>query len=123
MPVRSLSSAVFKWPDREQVLSAAGRWASSVRERDPAVESILCVGSYARNDWGVGSDVDIIVVIRDTILSPLQRRERYDPQGLPVPADLWVYTCSEWEALALRAPQLWRRLQGEWLDLADAEEP
>ena len=122
MPVRSLSSAIFKWPDREQVLSAARNWALSLRRQDQAVESILCVGSYARNDWGVGSDLDVIVLIANTSMSPLERRERYEPRGLPVPADLWVYTRDEWEALSSRAPQLWRRLQREILDLADSDQ-
>jgi hypothetical protein len=118
MPVRSLTSAVFKWPDREQVLSAARRWATALRRDDPAVELVGCIGSYARNDWGVGSDLDVIVVLRDTDLSRLQRHARYDPRGLPVPADLWVYTMAEWDALATQAPQLWDRLQREMFDLA-----
>ncbi len=118
MPVRSLNSVVFKWPNREQVISAARRWASDLRREDPEVESILCIGSYARNDWGVGSDLDVIVLLSDTSLSPVQRHARYYPQGLPVPADLWVYTRPEWEDLSTQAPHLWRRLQREMLDLA-----
>ena len=122
MPVRSLSSAIFKWPDRKQVLSAATNWARSLRGQDKTVESILCVGSYARNDWGVGSDLDVIVLIANASMSPLERRERYEPRGLPVPADLWVYTRDEWKALSSRAPQLWQRLQREMLDLADRDQ-
>jgi predicted nucleotidyltransferase len=33
-------------------------------------------GSYARGDWGPGSDVDVLVVIAD--LSPRERREVFD---------------------------------------------
>jgi hypothetical protein len=118
MPVRSLTSAVFKWPDRERVLCSARRWAASLRRQDATVERVLCVGSCARNDWGVGSDLDVIVVVRDTILSPVERQARYEPQGLPVPADLWVYTRAEWELLRSRSPHLWKRLHAEMLDLA-----
>ena len=121
MPVRSLTSAVFKWPDRKQVLSAAHRWATSLRRKDRTVELVLCIGSYARNGWGVGSDLDVIVVLSDTDLSRLQRHARYDPKGLPVPADVWVYTRAEWEALASNSPQLWQRLQREMLDLCVTE--
>jgi len=117
MPVRSLNSAVFKWPDRDTVLTAARFWAAGVRRDDPAVERIFCVGSYARDDWGVGSDLDVIVVLGNCDLSPPERRARYDPPGLPVPVDLWVYTRAEWECLAERAPHLWARLQSEALDL------
>ena len=91
-----------------------------MRRQDPNVRSILCIGSYARNDWGFGSDLDIIVVLSDTILSPVQRHARYGPQDLPVPVDLWVYTTAEWENLSSQAPQLWQRLQREMLDLAQA---
>ena len=111
MPVRSLNSAVFKWPNREKVLSAARRWATSLRRQDPAVELVMCVGSYARDDWGVGSD-----------LSPVQRHARYAPQGLPVPTDVWVYTSAEWEGLSSQSPQLWQRLRREMLDLTSGGE-
>jgi predicted nucleotidyltransferase len=64
---------VFKWPDRETVLAAAGRWALMVRAQDPSVREVLCVGSYARGDWGVGSDLDVIVVVTESALSPARR--------------------------------------------------
>ena len=58
-------------------------------------EEILCVGyfgSYARNEWGVGSDCDIAVVARHTD-EPFEKRSRvYDADSLPVPADVLVYT-------------------------------
>ncbi len=118
MPVRSLSSVVFKWPDRETVLGAAGRWASALRRNDPSVREVLCVGSYARGDWGVGSDLDLIVVVTDCGLSLAQRYEKFYPSGLPVHADLWVYTQAEWHSLASRAPHLWRRIRSESIDVA-----
>ena len=122
MPVRSLTFAVFKWPNREEVLSAARGWATALHQEDPAVELVGCVGSYARDDWGVGSDVDVIVVVRDSNLSPVERHARYAPGELPVPADLWVYTRTEWEGLSSRSPQLWQRLQREMLDLTKGAE-
>ena len=118
MPVRSLNSAVLRWPSRDEVLPPARRWAASLRRSDPTVEAVLCVGSYARGDWGVGSDLDIIIVTSDIALSCAERRARYEPEGIPVPADLWVYTRSEWNALPTYAPHLWQRLQREKVDLA-----
>jgi len=88
-----------------------------LRRRDPAVQRVLCIGSYARGDWGVGSDLDVIVVLSDSQLSPTERYCRYYPDGLPVPADLSVYTRAEWESLARRSPQLWLRLERELLEL------
>ena len=117
MPVRSLSSVVFKWPARDAVLAAAREWASRLRRDDPLVEFVGCIGSCARGDWGVGSDLDIVVIIRESNLSLLERHLRYEPQGLPVPTDLWVHTRAEWEALSVHSPHLWHRLQRELFDL------
>jgi hypothetical protein len=66
----------------------------------------------------VGSDLDLIVVLKDSGLSPAERYAEYYPDGLPVPSDLWVYTEADWDALESRAPHLWRRIQRETLDLA-----
>ncbi len=123
MPVRSLNSVVMKWPDRDEVLSAARRWATALTAHDPAVQSIFCVGSCARGDWGVGSDLDVIVVLSDTDVSPFGRRLRYEPQDVPVPADVWVYTKAEWGALGDHSPQLWCRLQRELVELGPAPSP
>ncbi len=117
MPVRSLSSAVLKWPDREQVLAAARRWAVALRAGDESVQQVACVGSYARGDWGVGSDADIIVIVADSTRSPVERSRRYYPDELPVAVDLWVYTRAEWDALSERSPLLRARLDQEWVAL------
>ena len=118
MPVRSLNSAVFKWPDREAVLAAARTWAAALRQRDPAVERVACIGSYARGDWGVGSDLDVVVFLTESRLSWGERYQRYYPDGLPVPADVWVYTRAEWEKLGSDSPGLVERLRREMLELA-----
>lgn len=52
MPVRSLSSSMLRWPDRETVDRAVRRWAEEVARRKPEVVRIGYFGSYARGDWG-----------------------------------------------------------------------
>jgi predicted nucleotidyltransferase len=78
---------------------------------------VICVGSGARGDWGVGSDLDVIVILNECGLAYLERMRRYEPKQIPVPTDLWVYTRSEWDALSTTSPHLWRRLNAEALDL------
>ena len=82
------------------------------------ISYLALFGSYARGDWGVGSDLDLVVIVDDAELSPVERRRRYEPTHVPVPADVWVYTRSEWSALADHSPHLARRLEVERLDLA-----
>jgi predicted nucleotidyltransferase len=95
MPVRSLRSSVLRWPDREEVDRAVRRWAERVATR-PEVQAVGYFGSYARDAWGVGSDVDLVIVLGDA-REPFHRRGlEYDTLDLPVPADLFVYTAQEW---------------------------
>jgi predicted nucleotidyltransferase len=117
VPVRSFSSAVLKWPDRESVLASARAWARELRDRDPAVRAVWCVGSYARNDWGVGSDIDIIIILTDSPLTREQRYIKYHSTVFPVPCDLWVHTQAEWDRMAEHSPMLRARLDREKLDL------
>jgi hypothetical protein len=96
MPVPSLHSSVLKWPDLEQVRAAVTEWARALVSTDERVSSIGYAGSYARGDWGVGSDVDLIILVRETEAPFTERARSFDATRLPVPADVLVYTESEW---------------------------
>ncbi len=99
MPVRSLNSSVLTWPDAKTVHQAVCRWAAEIARAHPHVLRIGYFGSYARGDWGVGSDLDLLLIVRHAELSPERRAAAWDVTDLPVPADLLVYTAEEWEAL------------------------
>lgn len=97
MPVRSLSSSVLKWPSRQTVDTAVRRWAAAVA-RDPNVLRVGYFGSYARGDSGVGSDVDLIIILAGAG-SGREPDFTCDVHALPVPADVLVYTVEEWDRL------------------------
>lgn len=99
MPVRSLNSPLLRWPDQQTVLAALRRWAARTAQDHRDTLRIGYAGSYARGDWGVGSDLDIVVVVRESS-TPFERRAaEWDATDLPVPADVLVYTSAEWQAL------------------------
>jgi predicted nucleotidyltransferase len=102
MPVRSLGTAVLVWPDATKVLAAARRWADDLRRADESVAAVGLFGSYAKGDWGVGSDLDLVVIVSDSRLPFERRAVRFDTIGLPVPADVLVYTSAEWAVLTTR---------------------
>lgn len=113
MPTRSLDSSVLKWPDRDAVDAAVRRWVVEVAEDRPDLEGAAYLGSYARGDWGPGSDVDLLLILADAGRSePLPVGEAagpartaalpaqaFDATGLPVPADVIVLTRGEWERM------------------------
>lgn len=99
MPVRSLTSSVLKWPDLTEVAQAVRSWADRQAATHVGVLRIGYFGSYARGDWGPGSDVDLLVIVADSD-EPFERRAaRWDATDLPVPADVLVYTIEEWQRL------------------------
>lgn len=95
MPVRSLHSSVLKWPAREKILEEAQQWAHALGTSDERVEKILCFGSVAEGKWGVGSDIDIAIIVHDSDKSGIRRFTDYPNPSIGVPADLLVYTVDE----------------------------
>ena len=99
MPVRLLSSRVLRWPDAGAVVAAFRRWAGEAVRRRAGVLRIGYFGSYARGNWGVGSDLDVVIVLEDSELPFERRGVEWDTFALPVPVDLLVYTEDEWRRM------------------------
>jgi uncharacterized protein len=99
MPVRLLNSSVLKWPDWGCVDKAVREWVEQQVVVHPELKCVGCFGSYARGDWGVGSDLDLLLIVDQVEQEYLERSKCWDTLSLPVPVDLFVYTVDEWEAL------------------------
>lgn len=99
MPVRSLRSSVFKWPGRDEVEKALRVWARTLKDSHPEVLRVGYFGSYASSSWGVGSDLDVVVVVEASTKPFMERPRDFDTTSLPVPVDLLVYTQEELERL------------------------
>jgi predicted nucleotidyltransferase len=86
------------------VAQAVRRWAAKIAARRPEVSMIGYFGSYARGDWGVGSDLDLVIIL-DKSAQPFEVRSgEFDTLELPVPADVLVYTEEEWQGLQKERP-------------------
>lgn len=117
MPVRSLTSPLLKWPDRAAVEAALRAWVSKAAIAHPDAVSIGVFGSFARGEWAFGSDLDLLIVVRDADAPSDVRRPVWDTSALPVPADLVVYSESEWRRLCDRPSRFRDTLAAEarWL--------
>jgi predicted nucleotidyltransferase len=71
-------------------------------------------GSYARGDWSVGSDLDLVIILSECNEPPLRRGLAFDTiSDFPVPVDLLVYTLDEWDRLEAEQAPFVRRLRAE----------
>lgn len=117
MPVRSLNSSILRWPSKAEVDRAFREWVTDHREQLADVVAIGYFGSYARGDAGVGSDLDVIVILSASDLPFIQRTTQWDFLTIPVPVEAQIYTWSEWQQLAVNQPRFYHTLTQEsvWL--------
>ncbi|GAA6754877.1 nucleotidyltransferase domain-containing protein [Thermus thalpophilus] len=83
----------------------------------PGLLALGYFGSYARGDYGVGSDLDLVLVVEESPLPPYRRAAALPLEELPVPAEALVYTLAEWQALPQGSPRFAQALRREtrWL--------
>ena len=115
MPVRSLTSSVLSWPEQATVQRAASAFARELKKNYPEVQAVGYFGSYARGDWGVGSDLDLLVIAQTS--AEFSERS-YSTNTLPVACDVIVYTPSEWRNIQKQASRWSETLKRELIWLA-----
>lgn len=117
MPVTSSTSSVKRWPNAETVIAALEAWGAEMARRRDDLFGLGYFGSYARGDAGFGSDLDLVMIVEADERSFLERGRGCGTERLPVPADLLIYTVSEWERLRAGGGRFARTLEREakWL--------
>jgi predicted nucleotidyltransferase len=98
---------------------AVRRWFKAESPKHGELIRLAYFGSYARGDWGVGSDLDLVAVVSHSDKPFGRRALDWNLSGLPVPADLLVYTEAEWNRLMSGKSRLARTLELEaiWIQL------
>lgn len=91
---RSFGSLVIYSVDRILIQRALDDYVKKLQQR-PEVEAVVLLGSFNTDRFGVGSDVDLLVVVRDTPVPFLDRSAHYRPEEFPVDIDVFVYTVEE----------------------------
>jgi predicted nucleotidyltransferase len=101
-----LDSVRIRYADPEAIRDAVARYAASLRASAPQVKSIRWFGSWVTGTAGVGSDVDLCIVVSPTAVPRRDRLPDYMPQTFPVGLDLIVVTEQELETLRAEHPSL-----------------
>jgi len=95
------------------VHQAVCAWASELARSRPDIFRIGYIGSYSRGDWGVASDLDLILIVERSEQPFWRRALAFDALGLPVPVDMVIYTREEWQAMAARGERFYRTVEQE----------
>ncbi|MFH1603097.1 MAG: nucleotidyltransferase domain-containing protein [Pseudomonadota bacterium] len=90
----SVSARVF-WLDRPEILQRLRAAAGTLQQRHPEIERIVLFGSLARGDAVPGSDADLLLVLRDSERTFLERTGGYRVADIGVGVDVFAYTCQE----------------------------
>ncbi|HHW10127.1 MAG TPA: nucleotidyltransferase domain-containing protein [Firmicutes bacterium] len=113
MPVKSLNSSVLKWPKRQEIFDVLSHWVQKTINSRSDIQKIGYFGSFARNDWGPGSDLDLIVIVNDAV-EPFGRRSLgRDVLELPVSVDLLIFTMDEWRRHEKMNSRFYKTIQNE----------
>jgi predicted nucleotidyltransferase len=91
---KSYGSVTIYSVNKEQVAQALERFTAACQQR-PEVLAIVLFGSFSRGDFGVGSDVDILIILKDSPRPFLDRIPIYQPDRFPVDVDVFPYTWEE----------------------------
>jgi predicted nucleotidyltransferase len=98
-------------------MGAVGGWIESIKPDHPELLALGVFGSYARGDAGVGSDLDLVAIVRSSAAPFVERGRAWPVERLPVPAEILVYTSDEWADLERRGgrfPETLRR-ETRWI--------
>jgi len=95
---KSSNSVRVIFADKEKVLRGLRECATKLKGR-PEVEKVGLFGSYATDSFGPASDVDLLIILRESSKRFLDRIPDYIPENLTVSCDVFPYTTAEIEKM------------------------
>jgi len=93
---KQLSPSVrIKYFDKEAVQQAIGQFVEQIKQNRPEVKKVVLFGSFVRGESVPGSDIDLLIILRESNLPLLERIPQYMPSRFPVTVDVFPYTEDE----------------------------
>ncbi|HUW18988.1 MAG TPA: nucleotidyltransferase domain-containing protein [Sedimentisphaerales bacterium] len=98
MQEQSSNSVRVIFADKEKVLRGLRECAAKLKSR-AEVEKVGLFGSYATDTYGPASDVDLLIILKESSKVFLDRIPDYIPENLTVSCDVFPYTAAEIEKM------------------------
>lgn len=92
---QSSSTVVIRSIDSRQVREAVDEYAGRLLAFRPEVEEIVVFGSFSKDTYAPGSDLDVFLILKSSDKSFRDRIPEYLPGAFPVGVDLFPYTRDE----------------------------
>ena len=99
MPGKSSNSVKVVFADKNKILRQLADYTIKVKQSRPEVEKVGLFGSYATDTFGPASDVDLLIILRQSSKRFLDRIPDYLPENLSVSCDVFPYTNEEIEKM------------------------
>jgi len=99
--IKSLGSAKIISLNKEIVLREIKKIAKKIKKEEKGnILDIIIFGSIAKNNYTGTSDVDIVIILKESDLNFIERIIKYRKYfDLDIGVDLFVYTFSEFEKM------------------------
>lgn len=114
-------SAKITYLDRDAVWEALRSLAPRLADEHPEIEKISVFGSFARDDAAPGSDVDLLLVLKESDLPFPERAGRYRPRHFPIALDVFAYTADEMQRMLSEGNFFLKRALAEAITLFERE--
>ena len=85
--------------DKKKILHQLKDYVKELKQTSPEVEKVGLFGSYATDTFGPASDVDLLIILRQSSKRFLDRIADYIPENLTVSCDCFPYTNNEIEKM------------------------
>src|SRR4030043_161867 len=96
---KSSNSVKVVFADKSNVLRQLKNYAGTIKQTHPDVERVGYFGSYADDTYGPASDVDLLIILRQSDKRFLERIPEFIPDSLSIGCDCFPYTSEEIEKM------------------------
>src|SRR5438876_3266258 len=104
-----LRSASPKFAERSQLLNLAKEMAERIAANHPDVTRVILFGSVARKDFGVRSDLDLLILLKSSHMPIRERIAQFLEECSGYPTDVFPLTEAELESRLRSGDPFWMR--------------